>query len=422
MGLLDSWRGRSIGLTDTGFWTNFFGRRSEAGVSINDNKALQLSAFWSCLRVTSQAVASMPLVAYSSDAKGNRTELDDKISEVVRYSPNAEQTPFEFWQGQIAWLLARGNAFAEKRVNSKGELIALLPMRADHVDVRRNKDTDDLEYVFTDRGKSDVLPAKKIFHLRNFSLDGACGESVVHHGVQSLGMAFAADQSAAKLFANGLQMSGILTSEQTLKADQRDKLQNVMSEFMGSKNAHKLMILEAGLKYAGVTLNPGEAQLLETRRFNIEEICRWFNIPPILIGHAAQGQTMWGSGVEQIMLGWLTTGLNPLIRNIEARMRKDLLPTEVRKDRFFKFNREGLLEADSAAKAAFLSSMVQNGLMTRNEARSKLDLPEIDGGNVITAQTNLAPLDKLGQNDVNDTVKNAFRDWMNDGTTSHEED
>ena len=138
--------------------------------------------------------------------------------------------------------------------------------------------------------------------------------------------------------------------------------------------------------------------MLLSRRFNVEEICRWFGVPPIIVGHAAQGQTMWGSGVEQILLAWLALGINPLCKRIEARIKKQLIPAGERRKVYAEFNREGLLQMDSAAKAAFLSAMTQNGLMDRNEGRAKLNLPKRAGADKLTAQTNLAPLDQLGAN------------------------
>ncbi|MNS73414.1 Phage portal protein [compost metagenome] len=178
--------------------------------------------------------------------------------------------------------------------------------------------------------------------------------------------------------------------------EQRNDLRNLFKKFRGSENAGKVMVLEAGMKPIPFELKPEDAQMLESRRFNVEEICRWYGMPPIIIGHAADGQTMWGSGVEQILLAWLTLGINPLCKRIEARIRKDLIPLGEKRRVYAEFNREGLLQMDSTAKAAFLGAMVQNGLMDRNEGRSKLNLPNRPEAGALTAQTNLAPLDKLG--------------------------
>ena len=221
--------------------------------------------------------------------------------------------------------------------------------------------------------------------------------------------------AAGRFFGNGMQASGVLSSEQTLKPEQRQNLAKIMEAYVGSSRAGKLMILEAGLKYEQLALNPDDAQLLETRRFDVEEICRWFGVPPIIIGHAAQGQTMWGSGVEAILIAWLTLGIDPICDRIEARIKKQLIRPTGRRRRYAEFNREALLQMDSKSKAHFLSTMVQNGLMDRNEGRSKLNLPHRDGADQLTAQTNLSPLDSLGTSGAGNQARAALMAWLGIG-------
>jgi len=211
---------------------------------------------------------------------------------------------------------------------------------------------------------------------------------------------------------SGLQASGILSSDKTLLDPQREQLRQIMEKYVGSSNAGKLMILEAGLKYERLALTPVDVQMLEHQRFSVEDICRWFGMPPIIIGHAAQGQTMWGSGVEQILIAWLTLGIDPLCDRIEARIKKQLIRPTGNRRRYAEFNREALLQMDSAAKASFLSTMTQNGLMTRNEGRAKLNLPWMKGGDALTAQTNLAPLGQLGGAADGNAARAAMRAWL----------
>ena len=191
----------------------------------------------------------------------------------------------------------------------------------------------------------------------------------------------------------------------------RQRLAEQLKAYAGSRRAGKFMVLEGGLKYRAISLDPESTQMLETRRFSVEEIARWFGIPPIIVGHAAEGQTMWGTGVEAIVLQWLTTGLNPFLTRIERRIRKQLIPPGDRRRVYAEFNREALLQADTAGKASFLSTMVQNGLMSRSEGRAKLNLPSRAGADALSAQTNLAPLDRLGGSG-DAAVKSAFRSWL----------
>ncbi len=403
---------RRLRLQDGQAWASAFGHEAYSGKSVTLKSALQLSTFWACVRLTAQAVSCLPLGYYEKAGQEDRIKVEDDISEVLCESPNEDQTPLEFWEGNVAWLLTDGNAYSEK-VSIGKRLTALQPLPSDRCRPYRKSD-DTLVYRFHDRGKTEELPRDKVFHLKGFGFGGDVGLSAVQFGVQSLGSAIAINEAAGRLYGKGLHASGVLTTtnNMTLDKDQRDDLQNIMEDFVGSPNAAKLMILEGGLKFERLSLSPVDAQMLENMRFSVEEICRWVGMPPIIIGHAAQGQTMWGSGVEQILLAWLTLGIDPLCDRIEARIKKQLIRPTGNRRRYAEFNREALLQMDSAAKAAFLSTMTQNGLMTRNEGRAKLNLPWMLGGDVLTAQTNLAPLDKLGAATDGAQARAAMRAWL----------
>jgi HK97 family phage portal protein len=171
-----------------------------------------------------------------------------------------------------------------------------------------------------------------------------------------------------------------------------------MEDFVSSKRAGKVMALEAGLSFSPTQVNPDDAQLLDTRRFQVEDVCRWFGTPPIIIGHAASGQTMWGSGVEAIMLAWLTLGINPQLRRFEARIKKDLIPLDRRAKWSVEWNREAMLQMDSKSKAVFLTGLTNSGIMSADESRDRLDLARRGGAaDDLHAQTALAPLEALGK-------------------------
>ncbi|WP_281517639.1 phage portal protein [Ferranicluibacter rubi] len=405
---------RRLTLQDGKAWAGAFGTSNHAGKSVNLNTALQLSTVWACIRLTAQAVSCLPLSVFEKQANDDRVKVgnDENIAEVICDSPNQDQTPLEFWETKVAWMLATGNAYSEK-VESTRRLLALQPIGShDCHPVRRND--GELVYRVHDRGKTEDLPREKIFHLKGFGFGGDVGLSPIRFGAQTFGSAIAIEEASGRLFGAGLQASGVISATQRLDKGQREGIQEIMETFVGSSNAGKLMVLEAGLEYHRLALSPVDAQMLENHRFSIEEMCRWFGVPPIIIGHAAQGQTMWGSGVEQILLAWLTLGIDPICDRIEARIQKQLIRPTGNRRRYAEFNREALLQMDSTAKAAFLSTMTQNGLMTRNEGRAKLNLPRMDGGDVLTAQTNLAPLDKLGASTDGNSARAALRAWLSD--------
>lgn len=398
---------RRLTLTDPGGWAQLFGLESKAGKSVNEKSTLQLATAWACIRLTAMAVSSLPAGLYEKAPDGNRIDRSDHdLAGVLFDSPNSEQTSLEFWESMVGAYAARGNAFAE-RVYTGSFLSALQPFDGHVV-----RERGELVFKVQDRGKEENLPADKVFHLKGFALGRSVeGLSPIACGVHSLGSSIAADETASKIFANGLQQPLFIDSGQArLQPLQRQQLTEMFKKFTGSDNTGKVMVLEAGMKPVTLSLNPEDAQMLETRRFNVEEMCRWWGVPPIIVGHAGEGQTMWGSGVEQILLAWLALGINPLCKRIEARVKKSLIGPGGGRRVYMEFNREGLLQMDSKAKAEFLSSMVQNALMTRNEGRGKLNLPKMPGGDQLTAQTNLAPLDQLGANLADPRA--AMRAWL----------
>lgn len=414
--LLNSWvddpgKERRLTLQNGSAWASFIGHESSAGKIVTIETAMQIATVWACIKITAQALAGLPLQMFVKGSDGSRERLDDELAYILGESPNEDQTSLEYWEATAAWLLTMGNAYAEKASIGR-RLVALQPLASVRcVPVRKPDNT--LVYRYNDRGRTEELPRDKVFHLRGFGFGGDLGLSPIRYGVQSMGSAIAADETAGRLFGSGLLASGILSTEQVLDDDQRTDLEGIMGQYVGSSRAGKLMVLEAGMKYEALQLAPDDAQLLETRRFQIEEICRWFGVPPIIIGHAAEGQTMWGSGIEAILIAWLTLGIDPLCDRIEARIRKQIIRPFGRPRAYAEFNREALLQMDSTAKAAFLSAMVQNGLMDRDEGREKLNLPRRGGGaSQLTAQTNLAPLDQLGQAAPGDAARQALMSWL----------
>jgi HK97 family phage portal protein len=262
---LKSWFGRTFGLTDRGPWAAFHGGTSAAGKAVTDHTALSLATVWACVRLNSEAAAGLPLQLFEKDAKGGRNVIaDHPLADIISDNPNADQTAQEFWGAMIAWLLVRGNAFAE--IARLGErIVALNLLPADRVEVSRDQN-DDLHYRFVDRGKAYDLPAESVLHIRGFGFGGDLGLSAVRYGVQTLGSAIAADEIAGKLFGNGAMPSGVLTTEQEIDDEQREQLEGILKQYSSSSNAGKLMILEAGLKFEQLSLDPQTMQMLETRR------------------------------------------------------------------------------------------------------------------------------------------------------------
>lgn len=374
------------------------GHSSAAGKTVSPETAMQVSAVWDCTRKNAEVISTMPKGLYETNRDGSKTRLENDLDEILTIKPNPNQTAQEFWEGMAAQQVLRGNAYAEKLFIGN-RLVGLRPM----LKCQGLPQADgSIKYEVYDRGRRYTMPADRVFHLRGFGAGDGMGLSAIKYGAQSMGAALAADEAAGKMFSNGMMASGVVHTEQTLDAAQRTQLQTMLEVYTGSTRAGKVMALEAGLQYSQLQLNPDDAQLLETRQFQVEDVCRWFGVPPIIIGHAAQGQTMWGSGVEAIMLSWLTLGVNPRLVRIEDRVKFDLVPVERRRRWGLHFDREAMLQMDSKAKAEFLMRMATSGTMTANERRAKLNLPRHDDPTAddLMMQGAMAPLGNLGENDA----------------------
>jgi len=372
---------------------------------------MHLAAVWSCVRLISETVATLPLGIYRETENGRKEKAKDHpLYAILHTQPNADFTAAEFWEGVVASLCLWGNAFAEVS-RSAGQVRALTLLRPEWMRVER-KDDGSLEYRYTDEGTLRIYSETEIFHVRGFGVGLDVGLSPISYARHSLGSVMATEEAAAKIFANGLQTAGVLTSDQTLKADQRQQLGKIMQQYIGSSNASKLMILEAGLKFQPITMNPEDAQMLATRAFQVEEVCRWFRVPPFMIGHTEKS-TSWGTGLEQQNIAFLTYALRPYLTRIEQAVQRQLISRQERNTIYAEFNLEGLLRADSAGRAALYSTYAQNGIMTRDEMRAKENLPPMAGGNVLTVQSNLLPLDQIGTANAADVqARSALRGWL----------
>lgn len=390
-----NWLGVPISLTSGDFWQEWSGT-SSSGKVVTADKAMQLSAVWACVRLLSESISTLPIKIYKSESDGSRSlAKDHPIYRLLCKQPNFEMTPSRFMLMVVASLCLRGNSFIEKKyIGSK--LVALEPLLPQNMMVKRSDQTGMLEYKYTDPlgQKTRTIPTNKIMHIRGFGMDGICGMIPVKIGRDVIGAALSVEESAAKIFENGLQSSGFLSSEFPLDDEQRERIRSYLLSFVGSKNAGKMMVLEGGMKYNNVTMNPEAAQMLESRTFSIEEICRWFRVPPFMVGHMDK-QSSWASSVEGMNMQFLTNTLRPLLVNIEQEISRCLLNGD--DDYYAEFSVEGLLRADSVGRSAYYTTALQNGWMSRNDVRRLENLPPIEGGDIYTVQLNLTPLDQLGQ-------------------------
>lgn len=396
-----TWLGKKIGLTNAAFWRQYFGTETWAGEDVSVEAAMQLGAFFGCVRLIAGCIGGSPINLHERlDDGGSKILRDNNLHRIVHYLPNGEQDALTMWEGMGASLCVHGNAFAEKMLSASGDLFALKLMATETTVVERTLNTGRLQYRYRDPMRNmeeRILQPESVLHVRGFGFGGDLGLSPVAFARQSLGSARAVERTAASTFANGLRPSGWLVYKGgTLDQPQRDQAKKQLIEPMqGSGNAGKTGILEADFDYKPMSIPPEDAQMLQSRAFSVEDVCRWLGVPPILVGHASAGQTMWGSGIEQILIGFITLGLTPYLRRFERALDRSLLKPEEVGRLGFKFDVDALLAADSAARSTLHSTYVQNGIMLRNEVRAKLNLPKIEGGDIATVQVNLTPLAKM---------------------------
>lgn len=363
-----------------------------AGVPVTETGILGLSAAWACINLLAGTIASLPIMVYRADSAGNRiVAKDHPLYRVLHESPNYDQTALDFWEGGQAALELRGNMHARIERNA-GRIVALHPIF--NPSITRQADGS-LRYRWTENGKSWDEPQENIFHVRGFGGSPLGGLSTLTYGRQVFGLSLAVNNAAQTTFANGVRPSLILTTpgDKTLGEEIRVPLEKALQEkHAGAMNAGRPMLLEGGVTPHQVSLSPEDAQMLESRSFSVEEICRFFEVPPHMIGHTEKS-TSWGTGLEEQTLRFQKFTLRRRLKRIEQAIAKQLLtPADRVAGIVVEFNLEGLLRADSKGRSEFYQKMTQIGAMTINEVRALENLPPVPGGDVPRMQSQNIPI------------------------------
>lgn len=409
-----SWLGRVISLRHPGFWRYYASTSNYSGKSVSAQTALQLDVVWACVKLISQLVATLPLSVYEKKDGRRRSASEHWLHKVIAGAPNADMTAADFWESLLTSILLWGNAYALIVRNGVGKIITLEPLRPERMAPRLQRDGSMLFVYVDENGHRFEYSEDQILHLKGFTLDGRMGLSPISYARHTLGAAMAQEETAATIFKNGLRPSGYVTTDQVLTKSNREEVRDsVVTQVASGSESGRTLVLEAGMKYAPVAMNPEDAQLLQSRAFSIEQLCRWMcNVPPVLIGHAAQGQTMWGSGVEQLLMGWKVTGLNPLIIKIEQAL-NGLFPANERERFYVKFSLQALMRADAKGRAALYASGLQNAYLSPNEIIELEDGEPYEGGDRHFVQANLVPVDQIGKEDATQgKAREALLDWL----------
>ncbi len=381
----------------------FFIGGSSSGKNVNERSAMQMTAVYSCVRILSEAVASLPLHVYKYNSDGGKEKaVKHPLYFLLHDEPNPEMTSFVFRETLMTHLLLWGNAYAQIIRNGKGEIIALYPLMPNRMTVDRD-DKGQLYYLYntskddapTMKGSMVNLKPSDVLHIPGLGFDGLVGYSPIAMAKNAIGMAIACEEYGAKFFANGATPGGILEHPGTVKDPQRVR-ESWTSAFGGSSNANKVAVLEEGMKYTPISISPEQAQFLETRKFQINEIARIFRVPPHMVGDLEKSSF---SNIEQQSLEFVKYTLDPWVARWEQAIVRSLLSADEKTQYFVKFNVDGLLRGDYQSRMNGYAIGRQNGWMSANDIREleNLDrIPEEEGGDLYLINGNMTKLKDAG--------------------------
>lgn len=382
-----------------GSFLSFFFGGSSSGKRVNERTAMQMTAVYACVRILSESVAQLPLHLYQYTNKGGKERaVDHSLYRLLHDEPNPEMTSFVFRETMMMHLLLYGNAYAQIIRNGKGEVLSLYPLMPNRMTVDRDV-KGKLVYVYqhesdeakTMKNQSVSLKPEDVLHVVGLGFDGLVGYSPIAMAKNSIGMAIACEEFGAKFFSNGATPGGVLEHPNTIKDPEKVR-ESWTNTFGGSGNSNKIAVLEEGMKYHPISINPNEAQFLETRKFQLNEIARIFRVPPHMIGDLEKSSF---SNIEQQSLEFVKYTLEPWVARWEQAIVRRLLTEEEKKTYFVKFNLEGLLRGDYKSRMDGYAVARQNGWMSANDIRQleNLDMiPEEDGGNAYLVNGNMIPL------------------------------
>ena len=381
----------------------FYMGGSSSGKTVTERSAMQMTAVYSCVRILAEAVAGLPLHLYRYTKDGGKEKaIDHPLYLLLHDEPNPEMSSFVFRETLMTHLLLWGNAYAQIIRNGKNEVIALYPLMPNKMSVDRDENGQ-LYYTYY-RGPDEAIKSKEfavtlrttdVLHIPGLGFDGLVGYSPIAMAKNAIGMAIACEEYGAKFFANGAAPGGVLEHPGTIKDPQRVR-ESWQSTFGGSGNANKIAVLEEGMKYTPIGISPEQAQFLETRKFQINEIARIFRVPPHMVGDLEKSSF---SNIEQQSLEFVKYTLDPWVIRWEQSIMRALLSADEKSEYFVKFNLEGLLRGDYQSRMNGYAIGRQNGWMSANDIREleNLDrIPAEEGGDLYLINGNMLPLRDAG--------------------------
>jgi len=390
MGLLDFFKKEKRSYETSNIIQSNYGLQANAGVNVDENSALNFSAVWACVRVISEAVASLPINVFKEDENGNRgVDKSSPIYSLLSYEPNRYMTSFIFREVLMNNLLIHGNSYFEIIRDGSQRPIELKYHNSEDVEP---VEMEDGIYYHIDK-YANPIPQFNMLHFCGMGYDGIKGKSVLRVHADTIGLSLGANVTATSYFGNSTQMSGVLRHPGKLSEEAANRLKaSWNSNYGGPYNSNKTAVLEEGMEFKPINIPASDRQLLDSRLFQVQEIARIFRVPPHLIGDLSKANY---NSMEQLSIEFVRTTLRPYLVNIESELNRKLFRESERGIYYVKMSVEGLLRGDSQARANYYREMLQTGVFSINEVRRFEDLNPIENGD-----THLVPLNFQSLNDV----------------------
>lgn len=373
-------------------------------LAISDDRALQISTVFACVRIVSTVTASLPLDVFIKDGTGRRKVRKDEssLARLLQYRPNTYMTATEFREAMTMQLCFYGNAYAYIDRNSNGDVVSLMPLLSVNMDVILSEDKKIIYRYKKDREYADYSH-EEIFHLKGFGYNGIVGLSPIAFAAKTAGVAVAMEDQQRDFYVNGAKSPKILsTNGAVLSKEQRAQIEENFKEIANGPVNKRLWILEAAFSTYDIGVSPQDAETMAARKFQVSEIARFFGVPPHLVGDVEKS-TSWGSGIEQQNIGFLQYTLAPYLTRWEDAIERWLIkPADVGKIHA-EHNLDGLLRGDSTSRANYMATMRREGLRTINELRRLDNMPPVEGGDSIFMQSQNIPLSSLGKENDNNS-------------------
>jgi len=386
---------------DSPSYTYFFGR-AHSGKRVNDRTALQHIVVYACVRILSEALAQLPLHVYEFTDTGKKRVPMHPLYFLLHDQPNHEMTSFVFRETLMSHLLIYGNAYAQIIRNGRGEVTGLYPLMPDRMKVDRD-DKNNLIYIYSRYDEANpnireqgeiILYSDEVLHIPGLGFDGLVGYSPIALAKNAIGISIACEEYGASFFGNGASPSGVLEHPGIIKNPER--VRDAWQRAYGGRNAHKVAVLEEGMRFSPISIPNNEAQFLETRKFQIEEIARLYRIPLHMLGDLEHATF---SNIEQQSLEFVKYTLDPWLVRWEQSLQKALLSDTEKGKYFIKFNVDGLLRGDYASRMEGYATARQNGWMSANDIRELEDMnliPDDLGGNLYLCNGSFTKLQDAG--------------------------